>query len=107
MSRLHRLKQNHPLDTAIFNIEYVIETDGALNLRTQSHNLAWYQYFLIDSILLICFTLLGAVFLQRQLSRFISQEHEVKIIALKSGVSKISAQKSFKLRQTMRLKKFP
>ena len=95
MSRLHRLKQNHPLDTAIFNIEYVIETDGALNLRTQSHNLAWYQYFLIDSILLICFTLLGAVFLQRQLSRFISQEHEVKIIALKSGVSKVSAQKSF------------
>ena len=109
MSRLHRLKQNHPLDTAIFNIEYVIETDGALNLRTQSHNLAWYQYFLIDSILLICFTLLGAVFLQRQLSRFISQEHEVKIIGiiLKSGVSKISAQKSFKLRQTMRLKNFP
>ena len=73
MSRLHRLKQNHPLDTAIFNIEYVIETDGALNLRTQSHNLAWYQYFLIDSIFLICFTLLGAVFLQRQLSRFISR----------------------------------
>ena len=73
MSRLHRLKQNHPLDTAIFNIEYVIETDGALNLRTQSHNLAWYQYFLIDSILLIGFTLLAAVFLQRQASRFITQ----------------------------------
>jgi len=69
MSRLHRLKQNHPLDTAIFNIEYVIETDGALNLRTQSHNLAWYQYFLIDSICLIGFTLLAAVFLQRQVSR--------------------------------------
>ena len=24
MSRLHRLKQNHPLDVAIYNIEYVI-----------------------------------------------------------------------------------
>ena len=90
MSRLHRLKQNHPLDTAIFNIEYVIETGGAENLRTESHNLAWYQYFLIDSILLICFTLLGAVFLQRQLTRFISQEYGVTklVVSAKCLVTK-------------------
>ena len=29
MSRLHRMKQNHPLDVAIYHIEYVIETEGA------------------------------------------------------------------------------
>lgn len=65
MSRLHRLKQNHPLDVAIYHIEYVIETDGAHNLRAQSHNLVWYQYFMLDSILLIFTTIAGAIFLQR------------------------------------------
>ena len=65
MSRLHRLKQNHPLDVAIYHIEYVIETDGAHNLRAQSHNLVWYQYFMLDSILLIFTTVAGAIFLQR------------------------------------------
>jgi glucuronosyltransferase len=70
MSRLHRLKQNHPLDVAIYHIEYVIETDGAHNLRAQSHNLVWYQYFMLDSILLIFTTVAGAIFLQRLVCQY-------------------------------------
>lgn len=74
MSRLHRLKQNHPLDVAIYNIEYVIETDGAHNLRAQSHNLAWYQYFLLDSMLLISSTVVGAYLLQRFVCQYSTQK---------------------------------
>lgn len=53
MSEVHREKPMHPLDSAIFWIEHTINTQGAYHLRPAAHNLYWYQYLMLDSILLI------------------------------------------------------
>ena len=37
------------------------------NLRAASHNLAWYQYFMLDSIMLLASSLALVIFIQRQL----------------------------------------
>ena len=42
-----------PLDTAIYWIEYVVRHGGAPHLRVAGTDLVWYQYFLLDVILIV------------------------------------------------------
>lgn len=59
LSSLHRDQPMHPLDTALFWIEFVMRHKGAAHLRTESHKMPWYSYFSVD---VACF-LTGLVFL--------------------------------------------
>ncbi|XP_076012375.1 UDP-glucuronosyltransferase 2C1-like [Genypterus blacodes] len=63
LSRLHRDQPMHPLDLAIFWIEFVMRHKGAAHLRTESYKMPWYSYhsvdvmlFLLGVVLLVCFT---------------------------------------------------
>uniref|UniRef100_A0A3B5ALT2 UDP-glucuronosyltransferase n=1 Tax=Stegastes partitus TaxID=144197 RepID=A0A3B5ALT2_9TELE len=58
LSALHRDKPIHPLDAAIYWIEFVIRHKGASHLRTESYKLPWYVYYSVD---VLCFFL--AIFL--------------------------------------------
>jgi hypothetical protein len=42
-----------PLDTAIYWVEYVIRHRGAPHLRVAALDLSWYQYFLLDVIVVV------------------------------------------------------
>ncbi|XP_066253000.1 UDP-glucosyltransferase 2-like [Euwallacea similis] len=47
-SALLRDREEHPLKTAVYWIEYVLRHNGAPHLRVVSLELSWYQYYLID-----------------------------------------------------------
>uniref|UniRef100_A0A8P4GAQ4 Si:ch73-334d15.1 n=1 Tax=Dicentrarchus labrax TaxID=13489 RepID=A0A8P4GAQ4_DICLA len=52
LSALHRDKPMHPLDTAVYWVEFVIRHKGASHLRTESYKMPWYAYYSVD---VICF----------------------------------------------------
>ncbi|XP_035853644.1 UDP-glucuronosyltransferase 1-2-like [Sander lucioperca] len=52
LSSLHLDKPMHPLETAIFWIEFVIRHKGAAHLRTESYKMSWYAYYSVD---VVCF----------------------------------------------------
>lgn len=47
-SRIFLENPIHPMDEAMFWIEYVINHNGADFIKSSSINLKWYQHFLID-----------------------------------------------------------
>ncbi|CAL8259364.1 unnamed protein product [Arctogadus glacialis] len=53
LSDLHRDKPMHPLDTALFWIEFVMRNKGAAHLRTESYKLPWYSYHSLDVMCLL------------------------------------------------------
>ncbi|XP_062393413.1 UDP glucuronosyltransferase 5 family, polypeptide G2 [Sardina pilchardus] len=58
LSGLHRDQPLHPLDKAVFWIEYVLRNKGAPHLRSEASAMPWYSYYTLDVIAL----LLGAPF---------------------------------------------
>ncbi|XP_033181643.1 UDP-glucuronosyltransferase 1-2-like [Mastacembelus armatus] len=54
LSELHRDKPMHPLDTAVYWIEFVMRHKGASHLRTESFKMRWYAYYSVD---VLCFLL--------------------------------------------------
>lgn len=60
LSRLHRDKPMHPLDLAIFWIEFVIRHKGADHLKSESYTMSWFHYFSID-VALFLMGILGLV----------------------------------------------
>lgn len=54
LSALHRDKPMHPLDTAVYWIEFVMRHKGAAHLRTDSYQMPWYAYYSLD---VFCFLL--------------------------------------------------
>ncbi len=58
LSALHRDTQMHPLDLAIFWIEFVMRHKGASHLRTESFKMPWYEYHSVDVICVLTAVLL-------------------------------------------------
>ncbi|XP_042364424.1 UDP-glucuronosyltransferase 2A3-like [Plectropomus leopardus] len=58
LSALHRDKPMHPLETAIYWIEFVIRHKGASHLRTESFKMPWYAYHSVDVISFLAAVLL-------------------------------------------------
>ncbi|XP_050922302.1 UDP-glucuronosyltransferase 1-2 [Lates calcarifer] len=68
LSDLHRDKPAHPLETALFWIEFVMRHKGASHLRTESYKMPWYAYhsvdvicFLLAVLLLLTATIVGSI----------------------------------------------
>lgn len=58
LSQLFTDRPQHPMDTAIYWLEYVIKYKGAPHLRSAALDLTWYQYLLLD---IIAFLLVSAI----------------------------------------------
>ena len=43
----------HPLDRAVWWLEYLLRHPHNTNMKPHTHNLYWFQYFLLDVIFLI------------------------------------------------------
>ena len=75
LSSLHRDRPSHPLDRAIFWIEYVLRNKGAPHLRSEASSLPWYSYYTLDvfalllgvplGLLCICVLLIRAAVLRK------------------------------------------
>ncbi|KAL5233407.1 hypothetical protein ACI65C_000817 [Semiaphis heraclei] len=46
-----------PLEKAVFWVEYVARHNGAKHLRTAANDLYWFQYILLDVLLLVSFVI--------------------------------------------------
>ena len=53
LSRIYRDQPLTPLDQAVYWTEYVIRHKGAPHLRSAVLDLTWYQYFLLDVIVVL------------------------------------------------------
>uniref|UniRef100_W5NNJ4 UDP-glucuronosyltransferase n=1 Tax=Lepisosteus oculatus TaxID=7918 RepID=W5NNJ4_LEPOC len=58
LSQVHRDTPVSPKELAVFWIEYVMRYKGASHLRAAGHDLAFYQYYMLD---VITFLLIGSV----------------------------------------------
>ncbi|XP_021934412.1 UDP-glucuronosyltransferase 2B20-like [Zootermopsis nevadensis] len=56
VSRIFRDQPLTPLEQAVFWTEYVIRHKGAPHMRSAALDLAWYQYFLLDVIAALAFS---------------------------------------------------
>ncbi|XP_064827196.1 UDP glucuronosyltransferase 5 family, polypeptide G2 [Oncorhynchus masou masou] len=61
LSSLHRDQPLHPLDRAVFWVEYVIRNKGASHLRTEAYSMPWYSYYSLDVVALLLTIPLGSV----------------------------------------------
>ncbi|OCT97141.1 2-hydroxyacylsphingosine 1-beta-galactosyltransferase isoform X2 [Xenopus laevis] len=53
LSKIHKDQPGHPVSRAVYWINYVLRHNGADHLRAATYNISFYQYFLLDIILLI------------------------------------------------------
>nr|QIK00365.1 UDP-glycosyltransferase [Xylotrechus quadripes] len=70
-SQIMRDRQVHPLDEAIYWVEYVIRHNGAKHLRVAYLDLAWYQYYLLDVIAFILAVIVVTYLLLRTVLRYV------------------------------------
>ncbi|XP_037031395.1 UDP-glucosyltransferase 2-like [Bradysia coprophila] len=61
LATLYRDRPAHPLDTAVFWVEYVIRHDGAYHMQSPAVHLNLLQYYLVDVIAFIVVALLVVV----------------------------------------------
>lgn len=58
LSSLHRDRSLHPLDKAVYWIEFVLRNKGAPHLRAEAYNMSTYSYYCLDVAALVLLTLL-------------------------------------------------
>ena len=71
LKKMHDLfvdKRDHPIDTALWWVEYVIRHGGTDFLKPHSLDLPWYQYHLLDIIAFILMMSVLGTFLVVKLS---------------------------------------
>lgn len=68
LSQLFKDRPQHPMETAVYWLEYVIKYKGAKHLRSAALELSWYQYLLLD---VIGFLILSSICVFFMLKRFL------------------------------------
>ncbi|NP_001186305.1 UDP glucuronosyltransferase 5 family, polypeptide G2 precursor [Danio rerio] len=61
LSNLHRDRPLHPLDKAVYWIEFVLRNKGAPHLRAEAYNVSEFSYYCLDVVALVLFMLLGTL----------------------------------------------
>ena len=53
----------HPLDRAVWWLEYLLRHPHNTSMKPHTHNLYWFQYFLLDVLAVFLFTLIAVIVL--------------------------------------------
>ena len=53
----------HPLDRAVWWLEYLLRHPHNTNMKPHTHNLYWFQYFLLDILAVLLLTLTAVIIL--------------------------------------------
>lgn len=61
LSKVFRDQPIHPMDNAMFHIEYVMRHNGAEYLKSAAVELSWYQHLLLDVLVVLLVALLFIV----------------------------------------------
>ncbi|XP_076275155.1 UDP-glycosyltransferase UGT5-like [Rhynchophorus ferrugineus] len=82
-SKLFHDRPMKPKDTAVYWMEYVVRNNGARHLRVGGINIPWYQYYLLDVMLvltvMVSIVLYAVIFILRRICRKLrSKVHPVK-----------------------------
>ena len=59
----------HPLDRAVWWLEYLLRHPHNTSMKPHTHNLSWVQYFLLDVIFVVLSTILFLIFVLVKLVR--------------------------------------
>ncbi|XP_055542683.1 UDP-glycosyltransferase UGT5-like [Wyeomyia smithii] len=80
LSSLFRDNPMHPLQQAVFWIEYVIRHNGAPHLKSAAIRMPWYQYLLLDIVAIAIFTLYVACWVTRKLFVILWRSNKTKVV---------------------------
>lgn len=75
-SRLLRDRPLHPLDEAIYWVEYVARHKGAPHLRVAGVDLAWHSYFLLDVFGFILLIVLVLIIISRKILKLLLRSNK-------------------------------
>ncbi|KAE8630593.1 hypothetical protein XENTR_v10000884 [Xenopus tropicalis] len=80
LSTIHKDQPGHPVSRAVYWINYILRHNGADHLRAAIHNVSFYQYFLLDVVLLLLFVVTIAWYFISMLAKYMrksmrSKEH--------------------------------
>lgn len=53
LSQIHKDQPEHPVSRTVYWINYVLRYSGAQHLRAAVYNVRFYQYYLLDALLLV------------------------------------------------------
>lgn len=86
-SNLFKDRPMSPQETVVYWTEYVIRHNGAHHLKSETLNLAWYQYVLLDVIFCIIISFLIILYLIYTITRFFHLyiKNYLKYIKIKQG----------------------
>ncbi|XP_065417208.1 UDP-glucuronosyltransferase 1A1-like isoform X1 [Chrysemys picta bellii] len=90
LSALHLDRPIHPLDLAVYWVEFVMRHKGAQHLRPAAHDLNWIQYHSLDVIAFLMAVVLVATFISLKCCLFCCR----KCFCKKGRVSKSSKSKA-------------
>jgi glucuronosyltransferase len=69
LSRIYRDQPLTPLEQAVYWTEYLIRHKGAPHLRSAVLDLAWYQYYLLDVIVVLALAIVSIVLIPLSVCR--------------------------------------
>lgn len=78
LSRLHRDKPAHPLDTAVYWTEFVMRHRGAAHLRSEAYKMPWFAYYSVDVLCFVLTLAAGVMALVRALCCGLSRRRKPK-----------------------------
>ncbi|KAG8454043.1 hypothetical protein GDO86_000614 [Hymenochirus boettgeri] len=92
MSKIHKDQPGHPVSRAVYWINYILRHNGAEHLRAAAYNIYFYQYFLLDIVLLALIVVSLASYLFTMLVKYIrrnvrSKEHLTLNGSCHNGIS--------------------
>ena len=68
----------HPLDRAVWWLEYLLRHPHNPGMRPHTHNLYWFQYFLLDIMAVLCFSLTAVIVLITKLIKCCCSRQKTK-----------------------------
>jgi len=72
-----------PAESVVYWTEYVVRHKGALHLKTQAFNLTWYQYILLDVVVVILIVIFLVIFITYKVFKIIYNKLSKNVRAIK------------------------
>nr|XP_033793661.1 2-hydroxyacylsphingosine 1-beta-galactosyltransferase isoform X2 [Geotrypetes seraphini] len=85
LSEIHKDQPEHPVRRTVYWINYVLRHNGAMHLRSASHSISFYQYFLLDVAAALLLGAISAIYILKRTVKFIIKRSGKLWSPLKEG----------------------
>ncbi|XP_038647816.1 2-hydroxyacylsphingosine 1-beta-galactosyltransferase isoform X2 [Scyliorhinus canicula] len=80
LSQIHRDQPEHPVSRTVYWINYILRYSGAEHLRAAVYNMRFYQYFLLDAVLLISLSTVAVLKIGLWIAKQVAKKFSSKLV---------------------------